>query len=60
MDRFEAEACDGLNDFGFEGAGEGGDAAKARAPRTFAGRTVAQRRRVFQKCFFSAKTRATG
>ncbi len=25
VDGFEAEACDGLNDFGFEGAGEGGD-----------------------------------
>ncbi len=60
MDGFQAEACDGLNDLGPEGAGEGGDGGEGESAETLAGRTVAQRRRVFQKCFFSSRTRATG
>ena len=35
-------------------------AAKARAPRTLAGRTVAQRRRVFQKCFLFGEDESDG
>ena len=34
--------------------------AKAKAPRTFAGRTAPQRRSGVPRCFFSERTRATG
>ena len=60
VDGVEAELRKGLNKVGSQCGREGRDCGEGERSSTLAGRTVAQRRRVFQKCFFSARTRATG